>query len=66
VAQVVRSGVGAVLALVGLVWIGQGSGLIPGSFMTGQGLWLGLGVLCLLLGVGILALPRIRRSTRRP
>jgi hypothetical protein len=28
-----------ILALVGFVWIGQGIGLIPGSFMTGQAMW---------------------------
>ena len=29
----------AVLTAVGLVWVGQGIGLIEGSFMTGQPTW---------------------------
>jgi hypothetical protein len=28
-----------VVGLVGLVWLGQGLGLIPGSFMTGSAFW---------------------------
>lgn len=28
-----------VVGLVGLLWLGQGLGLIPGSFMTGSALW---------------------------
>jgi len=36
--------VAAILAgLLGLVWVGQGFGLIKGSFMTGSGLWAGIG-----------------------
>lgn len=62
----VRLAFATVLGLVGLVWIGQGAGLTPGSFMTGQALWLGLGVLCLLVGLGILVLPWMRRSRRSP
>src|SRR5437870_5543270 len=31
--------VGVVLCLVGVVWIGQGVGLIHGSFMTGEVIW---------------------------
>ena len=29
--------------LVGLVWLGQGAGLIGGSFMTGDPLWAVIG-----------------------
>ena len=60
---VVRIGLGAVLGLVGLLWIGQGAGLIPGSFMTGQVLWLGLGIVCLLLGLALMLAPW-RRGAR--
>ncbi len=56
-----RIGLGAILGLVGLVWIGQGAGLIPGSFMTGQSLWLGLGIVCLLLGLALILAP-LRRG----
>ncbi len=32
-----------VLAVLGLVWLGQGIGLIGGSFMTGDPLWAVIG-----------------------
>ena len=34
-----RLTVAAILALVGTVWVGQGVGLIGGSFMTGSAVW---------------------------
>jgi hypothetical protein len=37
-----------VALLVGVVWIGQGVGLIPGSFMTGRLEWA-------LAGIGLVA-----------
>jgi membrane protein implicated in regulation of membrane protease activity len=37
-----------------MVWIGQGANLIGGSFMTGQGLWLGIGCICLVVGLALL------------
>ncbi|MGC1183981.1 MAG: hypothetical protein WBA31_02365 [Candidatus Dormiibacterota bacterium] len=55
-----RGLVSVVLCLVGLVWIGQGTNLIGGSFMSGQGLWLGVGCACLLTGLGLLVW--VRRS----
>jgi hypothetical protein len=42
--------VGVIAALAGLVWIGQGSGVIKGSFMTGSDTWLGIGLVCLSVG----------------
>ena len=35
---------GALLVLVGVVWSLQGLNLLGGSFMTGQGQWLAIGV----------------------
>ena len=43
-----------VLAAVGLVWLGQGIGLIGGSFMTGEPLWAVIGA-AMLLGAAVLA-----------
>ena len=34
----------AVFLLIGLVWTLQGANVIPGSFMTGQSLWLYIGL----------------------
>jgi hypothetical protein len=37
--------------------------LIGGSFMSGQGLWLGIGCVCLVAGVALLVwMGRIRRA----
>jgi hypothetical protein len=49
----------AILTAVGLVWVGQGVGLIEGSFMTGQPFWAILGATMLAVAI-VLAV-----STRR-
>jgi hypothetical protein len=41
-----RRVVGAVLVVVGAVWIGQGLDVIKGSFMTGSTVWAMIGALC--------------------
>ena len=43
--------IGALAVLIGGVWIGQGAGLIKGSFMTGSRTWLAIGLLCLVGGL---------------
>jgi hypothetical protein len=48
--------IGGLAVLVGGVWIGQGAGLIKGSFMTGSPTWLAIGVLCLVIGVFLIFL----------
>ncbi len=50
-----------VLALVGLVWLGQGLGFIPGSFMTGDQFWAAVGAVLLGAAALVVALER-RRS----
>ena len=51
----------AIVALVGFVWIGQGAGAIPGSFMSGDAFWAIAG-LALVAGAAIYAAwPRLRR-----
>jgi hypothetical protein len=53
---------GVLLALVGLVWIGQGLGLLRGSsFMVDDIRWAVAGLVALVLG-GILAASERRRS----
>ncbi|MEX1008290.1 MAG: hypothetical protein WD271_10660 [Acidimicrobiia bacterium] len=54
----IRVAVGAVLLLVGVVWIGQGAGWIHGSFMTGEALWLVIGVICALGGAALIGTAR--------
>jgi glucose dehydrogenase len=50
----------AVLALVGLVWVGQGIGLIAGSFMTGSPFWAAVGVGLLVVAGALVMLERRR------
>jgi hypothetical protein len=54
-----RYGGGVLLIVLGAVWLLQGVGVLPGSFMTGQILWAVIGGACILLG-GSLFLP-VRR-----
>jgi len=42
--------IAAVLILAGLVWIGQGLGLIPGSFMSRQIFWAVVGAALIAVG----------------
>lgn len=49
-----------VIALAGLVWLGQGLGFIPGSFMTGSLFWAVVGALLIALAVVIVAAERRR------
>lgn len=48
---------GAVLALTGGVWLGQGLDLIQGSSMTGSTFWGVAGALCLAAGLFLLGWP---------
>jgi len=54
---------GVIAILVGAVWILQGSGVLPGSFMTGQTMWLVIGILVAGLGLG-LAFNVLRRPAK--
>ena len=42
--------VAIVLVLLGLVWIGQGSGILGGSAMSGSSFWAVVGVILLIAG----------------
>ena len=55
--------VGAILDLVGTVWILQGLNVLPGSFMTGQPFWAGAGLVTMVVGLALLLLG-IRRQAR--
>jgi hypothetical protein len=45
---------GVLLVLIGCVWLLQGVGLLPGSFMTGQTKWAIYGAIAIGLGVALL------------
>jgi hypothetical protein len=56
--------VGGVVILIGGVWLLQGLGILPGSFMTGQTFWAVMGAVFLAVG-GLLVLAGFRLNTRR-
>lgn len=56
--------VGVLAILTGLVFTFQGAGVLPGSFMTGQRMWLVIGIVVAVIGLG-LALNGLRRPARR-
>ena len=57
-----RLAVAAVLVLVGLLWLGQGSGFLPGTAMSGSAFWAVVGLVALAIGLyvgwGALRRPR--------
>jgi glucose dehydrogenase len=50
----------ALFALVGLVWIGQGIGVIGGSVMTGSPFWAVVGAVLIVIAVAFVVLERRR------
>ena len=56
--------IGGVAILAGAIWILQGAGVLPGSFMTGQRMWLIIGIIVAIVGVA-LAYAGIRRPASR-
>jgi hypothetical protein len=52
---------GVIAMLAGAVWILQGTGVLPGSFMTGQRMWLIIGII-----VGIVGLALAYNGIRKP
>lgn len=55
---------GVVALVVGGVFAGQGLNLIPGSFMTGNRMWLNIGVLVAVVGI-VLIVAGLRRPRSR-
>jgi hypothetical protein len=52
----------ALVILVGAIFLGQGLGFIPGSFMTGSGMWAAIGAVMVAGGVAIVILVARRGS----
>ena len=57
-ARIALTIVGVVAILGGGVWIGQGAGLIPGSFMTGDRTWFVIGMVVAFIGIVLIVLAR--------
>ena len=60
--RIARYLVGAVCCLIGGVWLLQGVGVLPGSFVTGQSKRAVYGGLVLLVGVSVLIAGKERRD----
>ncbi|GAA0996297.1 hypothetical protein [Subtercola frigoramans] len=56
--------VGAIALIVGVVFAGQGANLIPGSSMTGDRMWLYIGVIVAAVGI-VLILLGLRRPQQK-
>jgi hypothetical protein len=55
--------VGVVCLLLGLAWIGQGTNILPGSFMSGQSMWAIIGLVLVIVGAWLLwSLARARAA----
>ncbi len=65
-ARIVLIVVGALALLVGAVWVGQGMNLIPGSFMTGNRMWLSIGLVVGIIGIILIVLGLRRPKSSRP
>ena len=59
--RIVLNVVGAVLVLLGGLWALQGSNMVGGSFMTGQSMWLYIGIIVLIVGLVVLWWVNLRR-----
>lgn len=46
--------VGIILVLIGALWIAQGSNLMPNTVMSGQSMWLWIGVAAAVVGLALL------------
>ncbi len=57
-----RLAVAVILVLVGVLWIGQGTGAVAGSAMSGQSMWALVGGACVVVGLLI----GLRELNRKP
>ena len=63
VGRIVLVIVGVIALIVGAVFAGQGANLIPGSSMTGNPMWLYIGLIVAIIGI-ILIVLGLRRTGR--
>ncbi|SDS75810.1 hypothetical protein SAMN04488543_2325 [Friedmanniella luteola] len=57
--------VGVLALLLGLLWIGQGLGYVPGSFMTGAVRWFWIGLVVAVVGL-VLVVAGLRKPPAGP
>ncbi|MEO6504836.1 MAG: hypothetical protein ABIW36_14040 [Terrimesophilobacter sp.] len=58
--------IGVIAVIIGGVFAGQGLNLIPGSFMTGNRMWLSIGLIVAVVGIILVVLGLRRPRTGRP
>jgi uncharacterized membrane protein YdbT with pleckstrin-like domain len=58
--------IGLIAVIIGGVFAGQGMNLIPGSFMTGNRMWLSIGLIVAVVGIILVVLGLRRPRTDRP
>jgi hypothetical protein len=56
--------IGVVLVLIGAIWTLQGANILGGSVMTGQSMWLVIGLIAVIAGLGLLYWYQVRGRTR--
>jgi hypothetical protein len=54
--------VGVLMLLAGVIWVGQGFGLIPGGFMYENPTWIYIGTATTVVGAGIIYFARCRKA----
>jgi uncharacterized Tic20 family protein len=57
--------VGVIVLIIGAVFAGQGANLIPGSSMTGDRMWLYIGLILVIFGIILIALGLLRPGRDR-
>ena len=66
VGRIALIAIGLIAVIIGGVFAGQGVNLIPGSFMTGNRMWLSIGLIVAGVGIILLVLGLRRPKTGRP
>ncbi len=54
--------IGVIVLIIGAVFAGQGANLIPGSSMTGDRMWLYIGLIMAIVGIILIVLGARRRG----
>lgn len=66
VGRIALIAIGLIAVIIGGVFAGQGMNLIPGSFMTGNRMWLSIGLIVAGVGIILVVLGLRRPKTGRP
>ena len=66
VGRIALIAIGLIAVIIGGVFAGQGMNLIPGSFMTGNQMWLSIGLIVAVVGIILVVLGLRRPRSGRP